>query len=97
MALLKVRPSVPPPTLTRAYDALARPPLDTRDAWAAGPAHVCKQEDGQTLNMSHWDHHGSHSSSHSQAASASGRHAQSRRMHEAGTVGSRLKSQQRTC
>ncbi len=58
MATLKVRPPVPPPTLTTRCDAIARPPLDTRDAWAAGPAHVCQQELSEIVQQSHWDHHG---------------------------------------
>ena len=96
MAPLNVRPPVLPPTLTRACDANTRSRLDMRDARAAAPAHVCKQEDGQTMNMSYHELTGSHSSPCSQGARASGRHAQSRGTHEAGALGSRLESQQRT-
>ena len=78
MAPLKVRPPVLPPTLTRACDANTRSRLDMRDARAAAPAHVCKQEDDQTMNMSYHELTGSHSSPCSQGARASGRHAQSR-------------------
>ena len=81
MATLKVRPPVPPPTLTTRCDAIARPSLDTRDAWAAGPAHVCEQEHGQTMTMRHHGLTGSHSSPHSEGARASGRRAQSRGAH----------------
>ena len=69
MATLKVRPPVPPPTLRTRCDSITRPLLDTRDAWAVGPAHVCQQELSEIVQQSYWDHHGSHSSSHSQAAS----------------------------
>ena len=93
----KGAPPVPPPTLTSACDALARPPLDARDVRVAGPAHVCRKEDGQTLNMSYRELYGSHSSQCSQGALASGRRAQSRGTHEAGILSSRPRSQQRTC
>ena len=96
MAPLKVRPPVLPPTLTRACDANTRSRLDMRDARAAAPAHVCKQEDRQTMNMSYHELTGSHSSPCSQGARASGRHAQSRGTHEAETLGLRPISQQRT-
>ena len=83
MATLKVRPPVPPPTLTTRCDSITRPPLDAWDVRAAGPAHVCQQEDGQTMNMSPHGLTGSHSSPHSEGARASGRRAQSRGAHEA--------------
>ena len=82
MAPLKVRPPVLPPTLTRACDANTRSWLDMRDARAAAPAHVCKQEDGQTMNMSYHELTGSHSSPRSEGARASGRRAQSRGAHK---------------
>ena len=73
---------LPPPLATRS-DSFARSLLDTRDAPAAGPAHVCEQEDGQTKIMSHCELTGSHSSPHSEGARASDRRAQSRGTHEA--------------
>ena len=84
MAPLKVRPPVPPPPLTTRCDSITRPPLDTQDVRAAGPAHVCEQEHGQTMNMRPHGLTGSHSSPHSEGARASGRRAQSRGTHEAG-------------
>ena len=66
MAPLNVRPPVPPPPLTTRCDAIARSPLDARDARAAGPAHVCQQEHSQPMNMSHHGLTGSHSSPRSQ-------------------------------
>ena len=83
MAPLNVRSPAPPPMLTTRYDSIARSLLDTRDVRAAGPAHVCQQEDGQTMNMRPHGLTGSHSSPHSQGARASGRRAQSRGTHEA--------------
>jgi hypothetical protein len=82
MAPLNVRPPVPPPTLTTRCDSIARPPLDAWDVRAAGPAHVCQQEDGQTMNMRPHGLTGSHSSPHSEGARASGRRAQSRGAHK---------------
>ena len=66
MAPLKVRPPVLPPTLTRACDVIARPPVDARDARAADPAHVCQQEHSQPMNMSYHGLTGSNSSPHSE-------------------------------
>ena len=82
MAPLNVRPPVPPPTLTTRCDSIARPPLDAWDVRAAGPAHVCQQEDGQTMNMRPHGLTGSHSSPRSEGARASGRRAQSRGAHK---------------
>jgi hypothetical protein len=49
-----VPPCAPPPRSRRrtiAIDAIARSQFDTRDVRAAGPAHGCKQGDGQIMNM----------------------------------------------
>jgi hypothetical protein len=66
MAPLNVLCPVSPPTLQRACDISERPPLDARDVRAAGPAHMCQQEHGQLMNMSHHELTGSNSSPHSE-------------------------------
>jgi hypothetical protein len=62
--------------LDEVVGSIARSLLDARDAWAACPAHVCKQEDGQTMDMRSHEHSGSHSKPRSEGASASGRRDQ---------------------
>ena len=57
MAPLNVLSPVTPPSLKRVCDVIARPPLDERDVRAAGPAHMCQQEDVQLMNMSHHELH----------------------------------------
>ena len=84
------------PHAHKGYDSNARVPLGARSFRPARPAHMHQQEGGQPVNMSHHGLTGSHSSPRSEGARASGRHAQSRGKHEAGTMGVRPKSQQRT-